>query len=377
MIQRALELQNLIRPGKVLILYGPRQVGKTTLVQNFLEKTSLSHRYDTGDNYQIAHQLAECTYQSTDNHVGTYNLVVIDEAQKVPNIGNALKLMIDRHPKTYFIAIGSSSFELANKTGESLTGRKRMATLYPVSQIELLRTHAPSEIQNNLEEYLIYGAYPEVISASLYSEKAEIIQTITFSYLIKDILEFDRIKNSEHIYNLLKLLAFQVGAEVSANELANKLDIDVKTVLNYLDLLEKSFVLFSLGGFSRNLRKEVTRLSKYYFYDVGVRNALINNFNRLNNRDDIGRLWENFLMIERKKRNSYQKIYTNSYFWRTYTQKEIDLIEEHGEKLYGIEFKWSEKHSSPPKLWLETYNNASYQEINRNNYLNFITSCGS
>ncbi|PIZ45209.1 hypothetical protein CO180_01950 [candidate division WWE3 bacterium CG_4_9_14_3_um_filter_41_6] len=373
MIKRELEIQKLIKPGKVLIIYGARQVGKTTLVKRFLDETDLTYRYDTGDNFQIVSQLSQCTYQSTDNHVGNKQLVVIDEAQKIPNIGTVLKLMVDRYPDKFFIATGSSSFELANQTGESLTGRKSIATLFPVAQVELLYDSAPSEITNDLPEYLIYGGYPEVISTQIHSEKEEILNTLAYSYLMKDILEFDRIKNSAKMYKLLKLVAFQIGSEVSANELANNLNIDVKTVLNYLDLLEKSFVIFSLGGFSRNLRKEVSKRSKYYFFDIGIRNAVINNFNEIADRNDIGQLWENFLMVERRKKHSYQDFHTNYYFWRTYDQKEIDLVEENGGKLNGFEFKWKNVRSKVPKLWLQTYSEATYTEINTENYLNFVT----
>jgi len=372
MIKRAYNLEKLIKKGKVLIVYGPRQVGKTTLIKDFLDKTNLKYRYDTGDSHQIARDLSKCTYDSTDNHVGKYELIVIDEAQKVPNIGNALKLMVDRHPEVFYIVTGSSSFDLANKTGESLTGRKRILSLYPISHLELNMDFAPSEIQNNLSKYLIYGSYPEVLMTNLDEEKEEILKLLTNSYLIKDILEFDRIKSSEKIYALLKLLAFQVGSEVSVNELARQLEIDTKTVLYYLDLLEKSFVLFSLSGFSRNLRKEVTKMSKYYFFDNGVRNALISSFNKMEDRNDVGQLWENFLMIERMKRNSYKKFNTNYYFWRTYEKDEIDLVEENSGKLFGFEFKWKGKKSKPPKLWLETYENAQYKEINSSNYFKFV-----
>ncbi len=373
MIVRAVQLDQLIQPGKVVIVYGPRQAGKTTLVRDFLGRTDLKYRYDTGDNYQIASQLSQCTYVSTDDHVETYDLIVIDEAQKIPNIGNALKLMVDRHPQCRFIATGSSSFELAQKTGESLTGRKREVTLYPISQLELARERAPSELHNDLESFLLYGSYPEVVTAATSHDKAEIVQSLAYSYLLKDILEFDRIRSSDQLYRLLKLLAFQVGSQVSTSELAKNLQINTRTVLRYLDLLEKSFVIFSLGGFSRNLRKEVTKMSKYFFFDTGIRNALVNNFNPLADRDDLGQLWENFLMIERRKHNSYTGFHTNSYFWRTYDQKEIDLVEENSGRLDGFEFKWSERQKHlPHTLWDKTYPEASYNEINRGNYLEFV-----
>lgn len=372
MIKRILEIKNLIEKGKVLMIYGPRQVGKTTLIKSFLDETKLKYRYDTGDSFEIANNLSQCTYKSTDEHVGNYELIVIDEAQKIENIGNALKLMVDRHPNKYYIVTGSSSFDLANKTDESLTGRKNVYTLYPISQVELNLDISKSELKSNLEDYLIYGSYPEVLSKQFPSDKEFVIKMIANSYLIKDILEFNRIKNSQTIYKLLKLLAFQIGSEVSTTELASQLSIDVKTVGYYLDLLQKSFVLFPLYGFSRNLRNEINKMNKYYFYDVGIRNALISNFNKLENRNDIGQLWENFVLIERIKHNEYKKISTNYYFWRTYDQKEIDLIEENSGKLFGFEMKWTNKKTKSPKLWLETYENAEYKEINRDNYLDFV-----
>lgn len=247
-----------------------------------------------------------------------------------------------------------------------------MIELFTISQQELLMGSSRSELKQELESYLIYGSFPEVLSQNLDEDKKKRIEEITNSYLLKDVLEFEGIKNSKVILNILKLLAFQVGSEVSTTEIAGKVGIDYKTVMKYLDLFEKSFVIFSLSGFSRNLRKEINKMSKYYFYDVGVRNALISNFNRLSDRDDVGRLWENFLIIERMKRNSYINLSTNYYFWRTYDQKEIDLIEENSGKLFGFEMKWANKKTKAPKLWLETYKNGEYKEINRDNYLEFV-----
>ena len=354
------------------MIYGPRQVGKTTLIKSFLDKTNLKYRYDTGDNFEIANNLSQCTYKSTDEHVDNYDLIVIDEAQKVENIGNALKLMVDRHPDRYYIVTGSSSFDLANKTDETLTGRKNVYTLYPISQLELNLDISRSELKSHLENYLIYGSYPEVLSKQFSSDKEFVIKMIANSYLIKDILEFNRIKNSQTIYKLLKLLAFQIGSEVSTTELASQLSIDVKTVSYYLDLLQKSFVIFPLYGFSRNLRSEISKMNKYYFYDVGIRNALVSNFNKLDSRDDVGQLWENFVLTERIKLNEYSKTNVNYYFWRTYKQQEIDLIEEGGGKLSGYEFKWQKNNSKSPILWLETYPKANYKEINKENYFEFV-----
>ncbi|MFH1561489.1 MAG: DUF4143 domain-containing protein [Patescibacteria group bacterium] len=297
---------------------------------------------------------------------------MIDEAQRIQNIGLALKLMVDMYPERYFIATGSSSFDLASKTSEALTGRKNVVNLYPISQNELFEGRSISEMSQSIEESLIFGAYPEVIKASNFKSKEKVIKQIMNSYLLKDVLEFEGIKNAKVILNILKLLAFQIGSEVSTVEIGKNVGIDYKTVMKYLDLLEKSFVIFPLSGFSRNLRKEVSKMSKYYFNDLGVRNALISNFNKISDRNDIGQLWENFLLIERIKRNNYAEFSTNYYFWRTYEQQEIDLIEENGGKLYGYEFKWKAEKSKPPKLWLKTYENSTFQVINQENYFDFV-----
>lgn len=372
MIRRAVSIPKALVKGKVLIIYGPRQVGKTTLVNQYLESSKLNYKLCTGDDLQLAQDLSECTLQSTRNFVGNHRLVVIDEAQRIPNIGLALKLMVDTYPDRYFIVTGSSAFDLVSQTSESLTGRKRIIDLFPISQLELIDELSATELHHNLESFLRFGSYPEVIMQTSADEKSEVASLIANSYLLRDTLTFSGIKNSGKILNLLKLLALQIGSQVSTVEIATQIGIDHKTVSQYLDLLEKSFVVFSLGGFSRNLRKEVSKMSKYYFYDVGIRNALLNNFNRLRDRTDVGQLFENFFLIERKKRNSYLKHRVNSYFWRTYDQKEIDLIEEAGGSLLGIECKWQPQNSAAPKLWLSTYPEASYQEVHQKNYLDLV-----
>lgn len=374
MIKRIVDIQREIKKGKVLIIYGSRQVGKTTLINDYLSGTRLRYRLVSGDDIQTAIELSECTMTSTINFVGDYELIVIDEAQKIQNIGLALKLMVDNFPEKYYIATGSSSFDLASKTAESLTGRKNVVELFTISQQELLNKSSRSELKQRLESYLIYGSFPEVINQDSYQDKEKVIKQIANSYLLRDVLEFEGIKNLKVIFNILKMVALQVGSEVSTVEIATSVGIDYKTVMKYLDLLEKSFVIFSLSGFSRNLRKEVSKMSKYYFYDIGIRNALISNFNKLSDRNDVGQLWENFLIIERLKKNNYTNLSTNYYFWRTYDQKEIDLVEENGGKLFGFELKWQDRKTKPPKLWLETYENAEYKEINTGNYLDFVTS---
>lgn len=328
---------------------------------------------DSGDNIALQNHLANADFNTIKEYASGYNLIAIDEAQKIPNIGQCIKIMIDEIPDLRIIATGSSSFELAGQIGEPLTGRKKTFTLYPIAQLELLDTHNKFELKEKLEQFLIYGSYPEIVAATTSQDKREKIIEITHSYLLKDILELVKIKNSKALLDLLRLLAFQIGSEVSHSELAQKIMIDNKTVSRYLDLLKKAFVIYNLRGFSRNLRKEVNKKSKYYFYDNGIRNALIANFNPLNFRDDIGQLWENFIFIERIKKQSYHQIYSNNYFWRTWDKKEIDIIEERDGKLFGYEIKWKNKTAKAPNDWLATYTNASFTIINQENYLDYIT----
>lgn len=379
MYHRAYEpLDDYIQPQKVLLIYGPRRVGKTTLLQNYLSTTKLRFKSDSGDNIQTQQILGSQDFSKILPYVEGYDLLAIDEAQNIPNIGIALKIIVDQVPNIRIIATGSSSFDLAGQVGEPLTGRKRTLILYPLAQNELLAQFNQFELRQKLEEFLIFGSYPEVMAASKRLEKIEVIHEITDSYLLKDILAFDRIKSSRVILNLIQLLAFQIGSQVSLNELATQVGADTKTIGRYLDLLEKSFVIIRLSGFSRNLRQEVTNKSKYYFFDNGIRNAVIAQFNPLEQRNDLGMLWENFLFSERMKQRSYSPIFANSFFWRTYDQKEIDLVEEREGKLYGYEFKWSShKAIHPPKLWQQTYPQSEFMVINPDNYLDFLVNARS
>lgn len=375
MIRRNYEpLDRYLQPNKVLVIYGPRRSGKTTLLQTFLGQTSLKTLLVSGDDIRIQHLLSSQDFRQILEFAEGYDLLAIDEAQEIPNVGMGLKILVDQVPGIRIIATGSSSFELSGQVGEPLTGRKRTLVLYPISQSELLSQHNRFELRQNLEDYLLFGSYPEVLLAKTRAEKVEIISEIANAYLLKDILALEQVKNTRTLADLLKLLAFQVGSEVSYNELATSLSVDLKTVQRYLDLLEKAFVIYRLNGFSRNLRQEVTRKSKYYFFDTGIRNALIAQFNPLALRNDIGQLWENFVFIERTKHRTYTGIYANVYFWRTYSQHEIDLIEEREGRLIGFETKWSvKKGTQPPNLWVDTYPNAEYQVVTPENYLNFIT----
>ncbi len=370
--KRPIILNDALKNNDAVIIYGARRVGKTTLVKSFLSTYEKKSAYYTGDDLEFADAISKCSLEVFKKMFTGLSLIVIDEAQMIENIGRAVKLIVDNMDDIKVILTGSSSFDLANKTGESLTGRKTILTLYPISQKEILQNASQFRLENDLPEFLIYGSYPAVLTATTYAEKEEKLRELVNSYLLKDILTFNLVKSSKSIYSLLKLLAFQVGSEVSLNELASNLEIDKNTVARYIDLLEKSFVLYSLGGFSRNLRKEISKSQKYYFYDLGIRNSLIANLNPINLRNDVGQLWENFLVIERVKRNSYSKVYPNYYFWRTYDKKEIDFIEEAKGKLSAYEFKWSKNNGARPMEFLSSYENSEFGIVSKDNYIEFL-----
>ncbi len=372
-IPRIYDIEKLLKPQKVLVIYGPRRVGKTTLLQNYLNTTSLKYKLDTGDNIRIQQTLGSHDLSQILEYAQGYELIAIDEAQQIPNIGMGLKIIVDQIPDIKVIATGSSSFDLSHQIGEPLTGRKTTVILFPISQLELLEVYNKHELKEKLAEFLIFGSYPEVLTAKTKQEKVGILEEIVNSYLLKDVLSLEKIKGSKILLDLLKLLAFQLGSEVSLNELSIQLGIDVKTVARYLDLLEKSFVIVSLHGYSGNLRSEVTSKNKYFFLDNGIRNGIIAQFNGLDMRDDVGKLWENFIVIERLKKRSYKGIYGNSYFWRTYSQQEIDLVEERDGKLFGYECKWShKKKTTVPEEWVSSYPKADFQVLTPQNYLDFI-----
>ncbi|MCP4652894.1 MAG: ATP-binding protein [Candidatus Omnitrophica bacterium] len=367
------DLNKYLKPNKALILYGSRQVGKTTLLNKFLSQTSYRYKLDSGDNIKTQNVLGSRDFALIKEYAQGYDLIAVDEAQKIPSVGTGIKIIVDQMPGVMVIATGSSSFELAGQIGEPLTGRKNTLALYPISQLELIKLHNRCELKDRLEDFLVFGAYPEVVTAESKIDKIRIIEEISQSYLFKDILQLDKIRNSKILLDLVRLLAFQIGNEVSLSEIAKQLGIDYKTVGRYLDLLEKSFIIYNLRGFSRNLRSEIIKKSKYYFIDNGIRNAIISNFNSLELRNDIGALWENFLFIERLKKRTYKNIYANNYFWRTWTQKEIDLVEERDGKLFAFEFKWGKTRVKPPKDWVQAYPESEFMVINQENYLDFIT----
>jgi predicted AAA+ superfamily ATPase len=371
--QRQLDnLGNLLEPGKAIIIFGPRRCGKTTLLNEFLKKTKLTRLFVTGEDITVQGYLNSQSVQKLTAFVGGKELLVIDEAQKIGNIGLNLKLIIDHVPEIRIIATGSSSFDLAQGVGEPLTGRKYTLRLYPLAQLELTAMENAILTESNLESRLVYGSYPEIVLMEDNLRREIYLKEIVGSYLYKDILELDGVRHSQKIGRLLQLIAFQIGKEVSLTELASQLGMSKNTVDRYLDLLEKSFVLRRLGGFSRNPRKEISKSSRYYFIDNGIRNALINNFNPLDIRNDVGMLWENYLIMERFKRQEYLMESANNYFWRTYDRKEIDLVEEAGGRLHGYEIKWRKKKELPPHAWKENYPDASFQVVHKDNYLDFI-----
>jgi len=368
------ELEKYLEPNKALIIFGPRQVGKTTLVKDFLFRTAYKYRYENGDDVRVHEILGSQDIAKIREFSQGYELLVLDEAQRIPNIGMALKIVVDNVPGIRVIATGSSSFELAGQVGEPLTGRKRTLSLFPISQMEM-RSFLKNDfdMKRELEERLLYGSYPEVVTKATKEAKREMAEELAHSYLLKDVLKLEQVRGSKILLDILRLLAFQIGNEVSLPEIAEKAGVDAKTVARYLDLFEKAFVLYNVRGFSRNLRSEITRKSKYYFYDNGMRNAIISNFNSLSHRDDIGALWENFVFIERLKKREYAHLSANVYFWRTWERQEVDIVEEREGELYGYEVKWSpEKGSKVPSQWRQAYEKASYETIHRENFLDFV-----
>lgn len=368
------EFHKKILPNKVLILLGARRVGKTHLIKNYLKSLpSETYLQLNGEDKNNANLLKERSVANYKRLLANVNLLVIDEAQNILDIGLILKLIVDSIEGIKIIATGSSVFDLSNNLGEPLVGRKNTIYLFPLSQIEFSEHENYLQTIENLEQRLLFGSYPELEQYEDWESKEDYISEIINSYLLKDILIFEGIKHSDKVYDLLRLIAFQIGQEVSLLELATQLQISKNTVANYLDLLCKVFVLFKVEGFSRNLRKEVVKSSRWYFYDNGIRNGIINNFNKIENRNDIGALWENYLASERIKKQHYQKIRTKNYFWRTYDQQELDWLEEKGDNLAGFEFKWNENRKAKiPTAFAKAYPEASYEVINKNNYLEFI-----
>lgn len=361
-------IESAIEPKRTLVIYGPRRVGKTTLLDTYVKtQTSKKMFYSTGDDALLRAIFQSEERQKILDFARPYDLIAIDEAQFIPSIGLGAKMMIDAFPKKNIILTGSSSLGLSNKIGEPLTGRHFTLTLLPIAQAEM---HASQfELESLLETFLIYGSYPEVLNEMDLDKKRKILSELTASYLFKDALALEAVRSPDTLLDVAKCLAFQVGSEVSINEIARTAKTDAKTAAKYLDLLEKMFIVKRIRGYSRNLRNEISKKSKYYFLDNGVRNAIISQFNPLNLRNDIGALWENFVFMELMKKSGIEENYDNFYFWRTHSGAEIDIIKESNGALSAIECKWSTASVSIPDLWKETYPDANFSVINKTNYL--------
>lgn len=371
MIKRTLEKEIIKRFGKrkAIILVGPRQVGKTTLFNTLLKDKE--HLFLNGDDPTIRKLLSNPNLEHLKNIIGSHKVVFIDEAQRIDTIGLSLKLITDQLKEVQLLVSGSSAFELNNQTQESLTGRKWEFKLYPISWTEFENNVGFLKAQQQLELRIVYGMYPDVINN--FGEEKEILKQLTDSYLYKDILNYGGIRKPEILEDLLRALAFQVGSEVSYNELAQLLGIDKKTVSNYIDLLCQAYVIFKLPSFSRNLRNEIKTNQKIYFYDTGLRNMIIGNLNPLELRADKGELWENFLLAERLKCNSYSGSLAKGYFWRTVKQQEIDYVEENAGAIMAFEFKWNPKSKVKiPKTFVESYQ-TEVKVISNENFREFFS----
>jgi predicted AAA+ superfamily ATPase len=373
MIKREIQktIEKWLFRGKIIMLLGARQVGKTTLVKELLKNKGNPADYYNCELIQVSESLGTLDPHRLTGLFGKTKLVVLDEAHRVRNIGMVLKVFHDTYPDVQIVATGSSSFELADKVNEPLTGRAVDFKLYPLSLTELLQIHRPVDLGSAVEGYLRFGLYPEIVLSGEH-EKKVLLDNLTSRYLYKDVLESENLRRSDIVVKLLQLIALQIGNEVSVNELALNLGINRRTVERYLDLLEKAFVIFRLHAFSRNIRSEIVKKVKIYFYDTGVRNSLIANYNALDIRNDTGQLWENFCVIERLKHNSYLQANKKLYFWRTKGQKEIDLIEDYEGRLKAFEFKWREQKFKIPDEFASAYNVRTAKVITKGNVLDLV-----
>ncbi|MEN0005782.1 MAG: ATP-binding protein [Bacteroidota bacterium] len=375
LLKRAIEDQVLksLVPNKVVILLGPRRVGKTVLINQIIKRLNAPFLLLNGEDMDTRNQLAYRSKQNYLNLLGNSSVLIIDEAQKIPEVGQILKLLVDEVEGLRILVTGSSAFDIDKYTGEPLTGRRKSFNLFTLAETEFDQIEDTIQKAANLKERLIYGNYPELLQLPEREDKRDYLQDLVDAYLLKDILAYENVRNSDKILNLLRLIAFQVGSEVSYTELGKKLGISKNTVEKYLDLLSKVYVIHSVGAFSRNLRKEIVKGKKWYFYDNGLRNILVGNLNPVDLRDDIGLLWENYVISERMKFQRYNRMLVYNYFWRTYDQQEIDWVEEREGKLFAYEFKWNpRKKAKEPVAWQQAYDNREFHVINSSNYLSWI-----
>jgi predicted AAA+ superfamily ATPase len=370
-ITRRLEgvIKSSLFQGKVIVVYGARQVGKTTMVKKIAEDLGEDFSYLNCDELDVLTRLENAeNSQALKLVIGDKRIVIIDEAQRVKNIGLKLKLLVDNFPGLQIIATGSSSFDLANEIQEPLTGRNYEFWLFPLGLNELFTKDQLIEADRQLESLLIYGSYPDVYPLDSNDLKSQRIKYLASNYLYQDVLKFNGVKNSDTIIKLIQALALQIGNEVSYNELANLIGVGKETVAQYINLLEKAFIIFHLPPYSGNLRKAIGKMRKIYFIDLGIRNAIINNQNPLHLRDDVGKLWENFIIAEKYKQQLGLGFKTDYYFWRTYDKQEVDLVENKEGYLRGWEIKWTAKEINPPSAW-KAYPNSTWQLITKENYL--------
>lgn len=372
MIHRIIEqlIKNDFGRGKIIVLMGARQVGKTTLFDSVVSGSSNVLRLNC-DNYDDRSDLENKTSTELRQLMGNHEVVIIDEAQRAKNIGLSLKMLADLKLPMQILVTGSSSLTLANEINEPATGRLIEYNLFPLSLAELMQHTSPREEKRLLEQRMIYGLYPEVVTTP--GDAKRILVNLANNYLYRDLLEYRGVKKPEVLQKLVRALALQIGSEVSYNELSRTVGVDKATVESYIDLLEKCFVVFRLPAYSSNLRREIKRGRKIYFYDNGIRNALLSNFAPLELRDDVGMLWENMMVSERIKRNSYSRSYAQMYFWRTQQQQEVDLIEEQDGRLTAFEFKWNTKKKAKlPKTFIDNYPNTDFKVISPDNYVEFV-----
>lgn len=368
------QISDRLKPQKVMLIYGARRVGKTLLLREIYNEFDGKKLLLNGESADTVRMIADKSISNYKRLFEGVELLAIDEAQHIPEIGMKLKLMVDEIPGLSIIATGSSSFDLQNQAGEPLVGRCTRFMLTPFSIRELSKQQTTFEIIANIEQYLVYGSYPELSSITTGSEQAHYLTEIVDSYLLRDILAIDGIKNAQKMHDLLRLIAYQVGSEVPTEELGKQLGISRNTAERYLDLLQKVFVLYRLGGYSKNLRKEVTKSSKWYFIDNGIRNAVLNDFRPFADRssEERGALWENFIISERMKIKHNEMKNVNMYFWRTYDQQEIDLIEEENNSLSAFEMKAGKKNPKAPKAFADAYPDAIFNVVNKDNFWEYV-----
>ncbi|WP_293299397.1 AAA family ATPase [Pedobacter sp. UBA4863] len=362
-----------LKPNKVVAILGARRVGKTELISAISKNISEKQLWLNGDDIETHNLLA---IQSTANFkrlLGDTQVLIIDEAQEIPNIGKKLKLMVDTIPEIKVLITGSSAFEINNQVGEPLLGRMSTLHLYPIAQMEFSKQENYLATKSNLEERLIFGSYPELSNITNKDDKIAYLKELAHNQLLRDILAFEGIKKRDKIVALLQMIAFRTGSEISLEGLGRDLQISKNTVEKYLDLFSKVFIIYSVSGFSRNRDNEITKMKKWFFVDNGIRNAIINSFNPINMRDDIGKLWENYLNSERIKALHYKEKHVLDYFWRTHNKQEIDRIEDINENLSAFEYKWKSLKTKIPTEFAKAYPNASFEVIDQDNYLDFIT----